>query len=167
MRGQPQPARVGAVRRHQRLPGPARRRGPGPHVRRAVFVTMRNADRDTVEAFEQAVATIPNVLTAQRPFSDPDYHLQVVARDLRAFQKLYDERISTLSDRFYGRVRCFAEGSARGCVVSLQEVEGGWPLTRGRWERVGGFAAGSGAGPGYRPAGDAVTTTFLPHGSSV
>jgi DNA-binding Lrp family transcriptional regulator len=61
-----------------------------------VFVTMRDADRDTVEAFEQAVATIPNVLTAQRLFGDPDYLLQVVARDLRAFQKLYDERISTL-----------------------------------------------------------------------
>lgn len=57
---------------------------------------MRDADRDTVEAFEQAVATIPNVLTAQRLFGDPDYLLQVVARDLRAFQKLYDERISTL-----------------------------------------------------------------------
>jgi DNA-binding Lrp family transcriptional regulator len=61
-----------------------------------VFVTMRDADRDTVEAFEQAVATIPNVLQAQRLFGDPDYLLHVIARDLRAFQKLYDDRISTL-----------------------------------------------------------------------
>lgn len=61
-----------------------------------VFVTMRDAGRETVAAFEQDVATIPNVLTAQRLFGDPDYLLQVVARDLRAFQKLYDERISTL-----------------------------------------------------------------------
>lgn len=61
-----------------------------------VFVTMRDADRNTVESFEQAVATIPNVLQAQRLFGDPDYLLQVVARDLRAFQKLYDDRISTL-----------------------------------------------------------------------
>lgn len=55
-----------------------------------------DADRNTVESFEQAVATIPNVLQAQRLFGDPDYLLQVVARDLRAFQKLYDDRISTL-----------------------------------------------------------------------
>jgi DNA-binding Lrp family transcriptional regulator len=61
-----------------------------------VFVTMRDAGRETVAAFDQDVATIPNVLTAQRLFGDPDYLLQVVARDLRAFQKLYDERISTL-----------------------------------------------------------------------
>ena len=61
-----------------------------------VFVTMRDADRNTVESFEQAVATIPNVLQAQRLFGDPDYLLQVIARDLRAFQNLYDERISTL-----------------------------------------------------------------------
>jgi DNA-binding Lrp family transcriptional regulator len=50
----------------------------------------------TVEAFEQAVSTIPNVLQAQRLFGDPDYLLHVIARDLRAFQKLYDDRISTL-----------------------------------------------------------------------
>jgi DNA-binding Lrp family transcriptional regulator len=61
-----------------------------------VFVTMRDADRQTVDAFEQAVGTIPNVLQAQRLFGDPDYLLQVVARDLPAFQRLYDDRISTL-----------------------------------------------------------------------
>lgn len=61
-----------------------------------VFVTMRDADRDIVEAFEQAVATIPNVLQAQRLFGDPDYLKRVIARNLQAFQKLYDDRISTL-----------------------------------------------------------------------
>ncbi len=61
-----------------------------------IFVTMRDASRATLDAFEPAVADIPNVLTAQRLFGDPDYLLQVVAKDLRAFQKLYDERISTL-----------------------------------------------------------------------
>jgi DNA-binding Lrp family transcriptional regulator len=61
-----------------------------------VFVTMRDADRGTVDAFERAVADIPNVLQAQRLFGDPDYLLQVIAPDLRAFQKLYDDRISTL-----------------------------------------------------------------------
>jgi DNA-binding Lrp family transcriptional regulator len=61
-----------------------------------VFVTMRSADRDTIAAFEQAVAGIPHVLQAQRLFGDPDYLLRVITRDLPAFQKLYDDRLSTL-----------------------------------------------------------------------
>ncbi|WP_133800113.1 Lrp/AsnC family transcriptional regulator [Kribbella caucasensis] len=61
-----------------------------------VFVTMATANRDTVAAFEQAVAEIPQVLRAQRLFGDPDYLLRVVARDLPDFQKLYDDRLATL-----------------------------------------------------------------------
>src|ERR1044072_5222882 len=61
-----------------------------------VFITMHDASRDTVAAFEQAVADIPNVLQAQRLFGDPDYLLRVVTRDLPAFQKLYDDRLATL-----------------------------------------------------------------------
>jgi len=61
-----------------------------------VFVTMRSADRDTLTAFEQTVADIPQVLQAQRLFGDPDYLLRVIARDLPAFQNLYDERLATL-----------------------------------------------------------------------
>jgi DNA-binding Lrp family transcriptional regulator len=61
-----------------------------------VFVTMRAADRDTLDAFEQAVAAIPNVLQAQRLFGNLDYLLRVITRDLPAFQRLYDERLATL-----------------------------------------------------------------------
>jgi DNA-binding Lrp family transcriptional regulator len=61
-----------------------------------VFVTMRYEDRETVAAFEQAVAGIPNVLQAQRLFGDPDYLLRVVARDLAAYRQLYDEFLATL-----------------------------------------------------------------------
>ena len=61
-----------------------------------VFITMHDASRDTVAAFEEAVAAIPNVLQAQRLFGDPDYLLRVVTRDLPAFQKLYDDRLATL-----------------------------------------------------------------------
>ncbi|MEV5751935.1 Lrp/AsnC family transcriptional regulator [Actinoallomurus sp. NPDC052308] len=61
-----------------------------------VFVTMRYEDRETVAAFEQALAEIPNVLQAQRLFGDPDYLLRVVARDLAAYRRLYDERLATL-----------------------------------------------------------------------
>jgi DNA-binding Lrp family transcriptional regulator len=61
-----------------------------------VFVTMRGADRNTVDAFEHAIADVPNVLQAQRLFGEPDYLLRVISRDLPDFQQLYDERIATL-----------------------------------------------------------------------
>jgi DNA-binding Lrp family transcriptional regulator len=61
-----------------------------------VFVTMRAADRATVDAFEQAVAAVPHVRQAQRLFGDPDYLLRVIAADLPAFQQLYDDRLATL-----------------------------------------------------------------------
>lgn len=61
-----------------------------------VFVTMRDGDRATVAAFEEAVAEIRHVLRAQRLFGDPDYLLQVVAKDVREFQGLYDEQLSAL-----------------------------------------------------------------------
>ena len=61
-----------------------------------VFVTMRGADRETLDAFEEAVAAVPNILQAQRLFGDPDYLLRVITRDLPAFEKLYDDRLATL-----------------------------------------------------------------------
>ncbi|MEV1294133.1 Lrp/AsnC family transcriptional regulator [Pseudonocardia sp. NPDC049635] len=61
-----------------------------------VFVTMRDADRATVTAFEAAVAGITNVVQAQRLFGDPDYLLRVITRDLSAFQHLYDDRLAAL-----------------------------------------------------------------------
>ncbi|CAL9508327.1 MULTISPECIES: Lrp/AsnC family transcriptional regulator [Streptomyces] len=61
-----------------------------------VFVTMRQEDRATVSAFEQAVADLPQVVQAQRLFGDPDYLLRVVTADLAAFQRLYDEELATL-----------------------------------------------------------------------
>jgi DNA-binding Lrp family transcriptional regulator len=61
-----------------------------------VFATMRDSNRDTLAAFESAVSGIPNIQQAQRLFGDPDYLLRVVARDLAAFQTLYDEQLATL-----------------------------------------------------------------------
>jgi DNA-binding Lrp family transcriptional regulator len=61
-----------------------------------VFVTMHSADRDTITAFEQAVADIPQVLQAQRLFGDPDYLLRLITRDQHAYQQLYDDHLSTL-----------------------------------------------------------------------
>lgn len=61
-----------------------------------VFATLREGDRDAVAAFEAALIDIPQVIEAQRLFGEPDYLLHVVARDLPAFQKLYDESLSGL-----------------------------------------------------------------------
>ena len=61
-----------------------------------VFVTLREGDRQAVSAFEAALQEIPQIVEAQRLFGDPDYLLQVVSRDLPAFQQLYDEQLSAL-----------------------------------------------------------------------
>lgn len=62
-----------------------------------VFVTLREGDRQAVNAFEEAVKEIPQIIQAQRLFGDPDYLLYVITRDLPAFQVLYDEKLSALA----------------------------------------------------------------------
>lgn len=61
-----------------------------------VFVTMRQEDRETLLAFEDAVVPIPHVLLAQRLFGDPDYLLRIVTADLEAYQQLQDDTLSAL-----------------------------------------------------------------------
>ncbi|WP_454844542.1 Lrp/AsnC family transcriptional regulator [Pseudomonas veronii] len=61
-----------------------------------VFVTLLEGDRRAVEAFEAALIEIPQIVDVQRLFGEPDYLLQVITEDLPAFQRLYDERLSTL-----------------------------------------------------------------------
>ncbi|MFC4337042.1 Lrp/AsnC family transcriptional regulator [Salininema proteolyticum] len=61
-----------------------------------VFATLRWEDRDTVPEFEEAVASVPQVVQAERLFGEPDYLLRVVTADLEAFQKVYDEQLATL-----------------------------------------------------------------------
>lgn len=59
-----------------------------------VFVTLSVANRPAVSEFEEAVKDIPQIITAQRLFGDPDYMLQVVSSDLKSFQILYDEKLT-------------------------------------------------------------------------
>jgi len=61
-----------------------------------VFATLERGDSDSVGAFEEALTRISQVLQAQRLFGDPDYLIRVVAADLTAFQRLYDEQLSAL-----------------------------------------------------------------------
>jgi DNA-binding Lrp family transcriptional regulator len=57
---------------------------------------MRQEDRDTVADFEDRVAEVPEIVTAQRLFGDPDYLLRIVTADLAAYQRLYDEGLAAL-----------------------------------------------------------------------
>ena len=85
--------RSGAIRGYRAIVDPE---ALGLGFEAVVFASMRQGDRDTVAAFEQAVEAIPHVVQAQRLFGDPDYLLRVVSADLPAFQRLYDERLATL-----------------------------------------------------------------------
>jgi len=61
-----------------------------------VFVTIREGDKKAVEAFEQAIIDIPQIVQAQRLFGEPDFLLHVVSEDLPEYQKLYDEKLSAI-----------------------------------------------------------------------
>ncbi|MEZ2391410.1 Lrp/AsnC family transcriptional regulator [bacterium RCC_150] len=61
-----------------------------------VFVTLRQADRATMSEFEERVAAMSNVVEAQRLFGEPDYLLRVIAADLPAYQRFYDEQLTAL-----------------------------------------------------------------------
>ena len=68
----------------------------GLNFEAVVFMTMRAADRDTVQVFEAAVQAVPNIIQAQRLFGDPDYLLRVVAIDLNDYTTLRDQKLATL-----------------------------------------------------------------------
>lgn len=61
-----------------------------------LFITMRSADRDTLDAFEASVTAIPAVIAAHRLFGDPDYLLRILTKNLDAYQHLYDDHLATL-----------------------------------------------------------------------
>ncbi len=57
---------------------------------------MRQEDRDTLLGFEAGVVAIPEVVSAQRLFGDPDYLLRILTRDLTAYQILEDDHLAAL-----------------------------------------------------------------------
>ncbi|WP_328385293.1 Lrp/AsnC family transcriptional regulator [Streptomyces sp. NBC_00400] len=85
--------RAGAIRGYRAVVDPA---AVGLDFEALVFATLRWEDRDTVTAFEEAVAAVPHVLQAQRLFGEPDYLLRIATTDLAAFQQLYDQRLARL-----------------------------------------------------------------------
>jgi DNA-binding Lrp family transcriptional regulator len=61
-----------------------------------VFVTMGHTQLETIAAFEKAVADMPEVITAQRLFGEPDYMLRVLSESITTYQELYDTQLSAL-----------------------------------------------------------------------
>jgi DNA-binding Lrp family transcriptional regulator len=85
--------RSGAIRGYRAVVDPG---AVGLGFEALVFVTMRQEDRETLLAFEEALTGIPEILLAQRLFGDPDYLLRVVTADLEGYQRLQDEQLCTL-----------------------------------------------------------------------
>src|SRR5262245_26162379 len=61
-----------------------------------VWVDLVQGTRETIEAFEQALLEIPDVIEAQRLFGEPDYLLRVAVRDSDAYEHLYTNRLAAL-----------------------------------------------------------------------
>jgi DNA-binding Lrp family transcriptional regulator len=85
--------RSGAIRGYRAIVDPE---AVGLTFEALVFVTMRQEDRDTLLAFEAALAKVPNVLQAQRLFGDPDYLVRVRTKDLAAYAELEDSTLAAL-----------------------------------------------------------------------
>jgi len=61
-----------------------------------VHVTMDREDAATIAQFEEELARVAAVRSAERLFGDPDYLLRVATPDLAAYQVLRDEQLATL-----------------------------------------------------------------------
>ena len=85
--------RSGAIRGYRAVVDPE---AVGLGFEAIVFITMRQEDRETLMAFEEGVAAIPQVLQAERLFGEPDYLLRIVTSDLAAYQRLQDDRLAVL-----------------------------------------------------------------------
>ena len=54
-------------------------------------------DRQSVEEFEAALVGIPDVIEAYRLFGSPGCLLRIAVADLAAYERLWIERLTTLS----------------------------------------------------------------------
>jgi Lrp/AsnC family leucine-responsive transcriptional regulator len=61
-----------------------------------VWVDLVQGTREIIEAFEEALLDIPDVVEAQRLFGEPDYLLRVASRDSDAYERLYTTRLAAL-----------------------------------------------------------------------
>lgn len=85
--------RTGVIRGYRTDIDPA---ALGLNFEAIVFVTLATSDSATLARFEEQAIAEPHIVEAQRLFGDIDYQLKVVATDLAAYQRLYDEVLSSL-----------------------------------------------------------------------
>lgn len=83
----------GAIERYRAMLSPA---ALGLDFEAVVFVTLSRTDPETVSEFEAATIAIPNIVEAERLFGEPDYVLRVLARDISAYQELFDGELGRL-----------------------------------------------------------------------
>lgn len=61
-----------------------------------VLVTLENQRRETLQAFESAVATIEEVMDCHLTTGAEDYLLRLMVRDARDYERVHRERLSGL-----------------------------------------------------------------------
>ena len=61
-----------------------------------VTATLTSTDRDNVEAVEQSIVDIEEVIECFRMFGEPDYLMRVAVRDLDAYEELWSTRLSAM-----------------------------------------------------------------------
>lgn len=61
-----------------------------------LFVNLKETTQDNILAFENALATIDEIVEAVRLFGDPDCLVKILTQDLASYQKLYDTQLSSL-----------------------------------------------------------------------
>ncbi len=68
----------------------------GLNVCAFVLIKLDRNTRDQAEAFEQAIAAIPEASEYYSTAGTHDYMLKIYARDLRAYQQVINDKIATL-----------------------------------------------------------------------
>lgn len=53
-------------------------------------------DREVVEAFEQAIADLPEVIEAYRLFGSPGYQIRIAVADAAAYERVWIEKLTAL-----------------------------------------------------------------------
>lgn len=84
---------AGVIERYVALVDPE---AVGRRLMVVALVTLENQKRETMEAFERAVAEIEEVMECSLMTGAEDYVLRVVVRDARDYERVHRERLSGL-----------------------------------------------------------------------
>ena len=68
----------------------------GRSLRVVAMVSLTDQRHETLQAFEEAILTVPEVMACSLIAGDADYLVTVVARDLEAYHAIFTERLGGL-----------------------------------------------------------------------